>query len=358
LYNPGFYDKVAQLYPQGSEEAAAVEELFSIYGGQPRQVGSGLAKNEIPNARAAIDALTAQDARSRTYSAGLESLYPGQIRDNHVMQQGMNPNQGIQELLMKGPQTAARDKEAFNVARAGVPLGQIVDPAMRRAAERAIQQGATPGGEFTYDDWSGYVPPVPREDIEEQRGSLDIATALYDLTREMDPNRSWQETRLSMKDTSTDKTSQKNTGTDFAISDANEDFTPYEPPAGITGGAGFRPNVGQTFDYSKVISQDMMSRAAANLRNLVDPEPSLADLRPPSAPKKAQQPARAKPAPSAPVNIPPVVAGANPVVRRPAPAPAKKTIAGGLDPRNALKKVIGGKKKPSAPVKKGRSGRR
>lgn len=117
---------------------------------------------------------------------------------------------------------------ARNINQVGRSNGQSQAEKLRLAAQilqakkdKAEYEVAAEDPDFSFEGWEGYTPPVDREKEQEQEWLYEIAANVLGAAREFSPNYGWQDTKMTMKDSSSQKTTQKTKDPDFQMFDNN-----------------------------------------------------------------------------------------------------------------------------------------
>jgi hypothetical protein len=357
INNPGFYETMMAQFEGDPVSQQIVDELFAKYGtsNKPQNVLGGLAKNEIPNTRALIAQLTAQDQQQQAYQASIPVREPA----------GGDIYEGINAVMIGAAQEAAKRANSGAVAGKNFgtgedwnadEMGQIsgsLEARRRQLIEQqdkeAYEKARASNPNFTFENWPGYVPEVDQEDLTKQQEYMTIVEQLYALASEFDPNRSWQETHSRMKDQSRTAT----TGTSYSPDDAifepgaeastaldpstNPPLGPGNPgPYGML--RGLPGGMKKKFDYSGIGNPikepvGIIAQAAAG------PMSPAAKVNVKAAGNKAKLIANKQQKAAPPVNIPPTVVGFN--------APVKKVAAAKKLPKTKAQLAAEKKKKPA-----------
>ena len=330
---PGFREDFVGA-GQTPEEQETARRIAATYGGLPYNVNKGLSSVELPNAEAALDALTAQQAQRAAYhrvlsGGGREAQYMNEFQDLGTRQNeqesktatdpGFNPlNTNEQARLRRLAEIALTQGIAKfgNKAAEQIPVGQPYDAAhaKRTGFERfadvfenvgrvraqeldkeAYESANRPysednptgmGKDFTFKDWPGYVPNVDEEDFNEKWSHLDLLRRLTPIAEEYDPNAGWQETKLTQKDSTSTKTAQSSKSAADQLFNNNTDpgYVPYsqtEEEAAAMGGFGMgvsglgnRPGISLSKSAQRIVADRAKRQAALATQRQAEETPA------------------------------------------------------------------------------------
>lgn len=365
---PGFRDAFLGVATT-PEEWETARRIAATYGGLPYNVNKGLASVELPNAEAAIDTATAQQAQRAAYMQVLQqggrytktkneqSELNQRAADFAALKPGatpLSPGEIERQKALKtvtDPLWQAPVKDAIAAFFGGMPLmggskqavqnnqlrkgndwekayyaQEELDKAELAAAQRPYSESnpTGQGKDFTYQNWGGFVEPVSPEDLADKQAHLDLLRRLAPIAEEFDPNANWQTTKYTQKDSSNTSTSQSSKDPANQLFNNNTDpgYVPYsEDDPSFSGGLGFGYGRGLSATAQRIVArrveQDKKRREAAATLNPVDDVVAFADrVLNPAGEKKVdnyKRPAAKKAAPKPkPTNIKEAVSFVNP----------------------------------------------
>jgi hypothetical protein len=358
---PGFMDAFIGV-GKTPEEQETLARIAGTYGGFPYNVNKGLSGTELPNAEAAIDALTAQHAQRAAYmrvlgGGGREAQYANEFSElgNRSKASVENPTDVANPPLNTGEQARLRRLaemalsqglgKAFNQFSQQSPSAAPYDKnhALRTMYQRVADMfegtsrygaqeldrealelaqsnptDANPTGkgkDFSFKDWTGYTPNIDRSDFSDKWSHLDLLRRATPVAREFDPNYGWQDTKYTQKDSSSAKTTQSSKAPQDQLFDNNTDpgYVPYsqtEEEAAAMGGfgmgigrAGNRPGLNLTKAAQRIVADRAKRQAAIAAQQEAEATPAenVAEAVQrvlPSWNKKVAKPAAKKAAPA------------------------------------------------------------
>lgn len=311
------------------EEQETLARIAAAAGGLPYNVNKAISGTELPNTEANVDAAVAQAAQRAAYQrvlkghgrtaqyanefnslmnaakAGEDPSAPGFVPNTMQNVQRANDLRGLifsQKLaeglnkLAANPSLAsakpydknhatrtALERWATDMQRVADVEAQNQDIAAYEAANRGYNETNNPTGQgkdFTFENWSGYVPRIDKGDLADKLSYLDLLRRATPVVREYDPNYGWQTTKYTQKDSSNTKTSQssKNPADQLFNNNSDPGYVPYsqQPVQDPYGNAGLDFGGGETFRGHLPLSdasRRILERRRKQAQEAQQPEP-------------------------------------------------------------------------------------